>query len=111
METATGMEHIIGHHRQRAMIPQMLQLSSTTNAALSSTAGDKIYLMALSAFGYPTMINRATHAARYSLTKSHSFWVCQTPKPINYFKPLGQLPYTASEQYQDMRVWRRCLTA
>ena len=67
--------------------------------------------MALSAFGYPTMINRATHAARYSLTKSHSFWVCQTPKPINYFKPLGQLPYTASEQYQDMRVWRRCLTA
>jgi hypothetical protein len=41
VETATGMEHIIGHHRQRAMIPQMLQLSSTTNAALSSTAGDK----------------------------------------------------------------------
>jgi hypothetical protein len=41
VETATGMEHIIGHHRQRAMIPQMLQLSSTTNAALSSTAGDE----------------------------------------------------------------------
>ena len=76
-----------------------------------SSLPKKISLMALSAFGYPTMINRATHAARYSLTKSHSFSVCQTPKPINYFKPLGRLPYTASEQYQDMRVWRRCLTA
>jgi hypothetical protein len=41
VETATGMDHIIGHHRQRAMIPQMLQMSSTTNAALLSTAGDK----------------------------------------------------------------------
>jgi hypothetical protein len=76
-----------------------------------SSLPKKISLMALSAFGYPTMITRATHAARYSRTKAHSFWVCQTPKPINYFKPLGQLPYTASEQYQDMRVWRRCLTA
>ncbi len=41
VETATGMDHVIGHHRHRAMIPQMLQLSNTTNAALSSTAGDK----------------------------------------------------------------------
>jgi hypothetical protein len=40
VETATGMEHIIGHHRQRAMVPQMLQLSSTTNTALLGTAGD-----------------------------------------------------------------------
>jgi hypothetical protein len=29
------------HQRHHAMIPQMLQLSSTTNVALSSTAGDK----------------------------------------------------------------------
>jgi hypothetical protein len=41
VETATGMDQVISHHRHRAMIPQMLQLSSTTNAALSSTAGDK----------------------------------------------------------------------
>ena len=35
------MDQVIGFHRRRAMIPQMLQLSNTTNAALSSTAGDK----------------------------------------------------------------------
>jgi hypothetical protein len=26
---------------------------------------------------------------------------------MNYFKLLSQLPYTASEQYQDMRVWQQ----
>ena len=41
MDTTTGMDQVIGFHRRRAMIPQMLQLSNTTNAALSSTAGDK----------------------------------------------------------------------
>jgi hypothetical protein len=40
MEMATGMEHMIDFHHQQAMIPQMLQLSNTTNAALPSTADD-----------------------------------------------------------------------
>ena len=41
VETATGMESIIGFHRRNAMIPQLLQLNTTTNAALSGTAGDQ----------------------------------------------------------------------
>jgi hypothetical protein len=35
------MDHIIGFHRCGAMIPQMLQLDNTTNAALPSTTGDQ----------------------------------------------------------------------
>jgi hypothetical protein len=41
VETATGMESIIGFHRRNAMIPQLLQLNTTTNTALSGTAGDQ----------------------------------------------------------------------
>jgi hypothetical protein len=32
VETATGMDQVIGHHRHRAMIPQMLQLNSKTKS-------------------------------------------------------------------------------
>jgi hypothetical protein len=76
-----------------------------------SSLPKKISLMALLAFGSPMMINRATHAAQYSPMKAHYYWAYQTPKPTNYCKPLGQLPYTAYDQHQDTRVWQRCSTA
>jgi hypothetical protein len=41
IDTATGINQIIGFHHRQAMLPQMLQLSNTTNAALSSSAGDQ----------------------------------------------------------------------